>query len=73
MVLLVSPHCAAAARGSLTLEKRVFNNPDHALEGLEQFSHVWCVVIMVLSLVTCNLYSCVFVVVVFLLIIITYI
>ena len=47
------PSLCSTARGTLTLEKRVFNNPDHALEGLEQFSHVWCVVIMALSLVTC--------------------
>lgn len=31
------------ARGSLTIEKSVFNNPEHSLEGLELFSHVWIV------------------------------
>ena len=31
----------SSARGSLTVEKSVFNNPQHALEGLDQFSHVW--------------------------------
>lgn len=29
------------ARGILTIEKTIFNNPEHSLEGLEQFSHAW--------------------------------
>lgn len=35
------PSLCTTARGSLTLMKTVFNNPEHALEGLEQFSHAW--------------------------------
>ena len=31
------------ARASLTVDKTVFTNPDHALQNLDQFSHVWLV------------------------------
>ncbi|XP_070176574.1 tRNA (adenine(37)-N6)-methyltransferase-like [Littorina saxatilis] len=37
------PSLCSSARGSLEIEKSVFNNPEHALEGLEQFSHAWIV------------------------------
>ncbi|XP_041366666.1 tRNA (adenine(37)-N6)-methyltransferase-like [Gigantopelta aegis] len=33
----------SSARGSLTIEKSVFNNPQHSLEGLDQFSHIWLI------------------------------
>ncbi|KAK6179980.1 hypothetical protein SNE40_012215 [Patella caerulea] len=29
------------ARGSITIDKSIFNNPDHSLQGLEEYSHVW--------------------------------
>ncbi|KAL4239540.1 hypothetical protein ACF0H5_000354 [Mactra antiquata] len=29
------------AKGIITIEKNIFNNPEHSLEGLEEFSHVW--------------------------------
>lgn len=29
------------ARGVVTIDKSIFNNPEHSLEGLEQFSHAW--------------------------------
>uniref|UniRef100_A0A2C9JMI1 TsaA-like domain-containing protein n=1 Tax=Biomphalaria glabrata TaxID=6526 RepID=A0A2C9JMI1_BIOGL len=32
-----------AARGVLTIEKCVFNNPEHSLQGLEEFSHAWII------------------------------
>ncbi|CAL1531859.1 unnamed protein product [Lymnaea stagnalis] len=32
-----------AARGILTIDKNIFNNPEHSLEGLEQFSHAWII------------------------------
>jgi tRNA (Thr-GGU) A37 N-methylase len=41
------PSLCSTARGSLTVEKTVFNNPEHALEGLEQFSHAWCVFFLI--------------------------
>ncbi|XP_076465229.1 tRNA (adenine(37)-N6)-methyltransferase-like isoform X2 [Babylonia areolata] len=37
------PSLCSAARGSMTVDKSIFNNPEHALEGLEQFSHAWIV------------------------------
>ena len=33
------PSLCSKAPGSLTVE--VFGNPDHSLEGLEEYSHVW--------------------------------
>ena len=30
-----------SARGILTIEKSIFTNPDHSLEGLEEYSHAW--------------------------------
>lgn len=33
----ICPH----ARGVLTLDRVVVNNPQYTLEGLEEFSHIW--------------------------------
>ncbi|XP_046576688.1 tRNA (adenine(37)-N6)-methyltransferase-like isoform X2 [Haliotis rubra] len=35
------PAICAHAQGSITIEKAVFNNPEHSLEDLDNFSHVW--------------------------------
>ena len=35
------PTIAANARGMLKISKGIYNNPEHALEGLQEFSHVW--------------------------------
>ncbi|XP_071096940.1 tRNA (adenine(37)-N6)-methyltransferase-like [Haliotis cracherodii] len=35
------PAICAHAQGSITIEKAVFNNPEHSLEDLDKFSHVW--------------------------------
>lgn len=35
----------STARGILTINKSVFNNPEHSLEGLEEFSHAWIIFI----------------------------
>ncbi|XP_052797079.1 tRNA (adenine(37)-N6)-methyltransferase-like [Mya arenaria] len=35
------PTVCSQARGTITIDKAVFNNPEHSLEGLEQYSHVW--------------------------------
>lgn len=35
------PTVSASTRGYLKIEKSMFTNPDHSLEGLEEFSHVW--------------------------------
>ncbi|XP_049815197.1 tRNA (adenine(37)-N6)-methyltransferase isoform X1 [Schistocerca nitens] len=35
------PGICASSRGKLTLSNTVFTNPEHALEGLEEFSHMW--------------------------------
>ena len=29
------------AVAKLTISKDIFNNPEHSLEGLEEYSHVW--------------------------------
>ncbi|XP_036368675.1 tRNA (adenine(37)-N6)-methyltransferase-like isoform X2 [Octopus sinensis] len=31
------------ARGTLTIDKSIFNNPEHSLEGLQDFSHAWII------------------------------
>lgn len=31
-------------RGVIVIDTNVLNNPDHALNGLEEFSHVWYVI-----------------------------
>ena len=31
------------ALGSFTIAKDVFNNPEHSLDGLREFSHLWLV------------------------------
>lgn len=35
------PSLCTEAMGVLEIEKSVFNNPEHSLEGLEEFSHIW--------------------------------
>ncbi|XP_013389904.1 tRNA (adenine(37)-N6)-methyltransferase [Lingula anatina] len=35
------PSICAQSKGSLTILKSVFPNPEHALDGLEAFSHIW--------------------------------
>lgn len=35
------PSVMANARGTVVINTSVFNNPDHALIGLEEFSHIW--------------------------------
>ncbi|BFY98492.1 hypothetical protein BsWGS_01532 [Bradybaena similaris] len=37
------PSLCGGARGVITIDKSIFNNPEHSLEGLEQFSHAWVV------------------------------
>ncbi|NP_001089297.1 uncharacterized protein LOC734345 [Xenopus laevis] len=37
------PSVCSLSRGCLRISKSVFNNPEHSLIGLEQFSHVWIV------------------------------
>lgn len=35
------PSVCPFARGTLQVDKSIFTNPEHSLEGLEEFSHVW--------------------------------
>ena len=35
------PGVSGSARGKLMLFNTVFTNPEHALEGLEEYSHMW--------------------------------
>uniref|UniRef100_A0A803JLV0 tRNA (adenine(37)-N6)-methyltransferase n=1 Tax=Xenopus tropicalis TaxID=8364 RepID=A0A803JLV0_XENTR len=35
------PSVCSLSRGRLRISKSVFNNPEHSLIGIEQFSHVW--------------------------------
>nr|XP_033772403.1 tRNA (adenine(37)-N6)-methyltransferase isoform X2 [Geotrypetes seraphini]XP_033772412.1 tRNA (adenine(37)-N6)-methyltransferase isoform X2 [Geotrypetes seraphini] len=35
------PSVCRLSRARLTINKSVFNNPEHCLMGLEQFSHIW--------------------------------
>ncbi|XP_054634490.1 tRNA (adenine(37)-N6)-methyltransferase isoform X2 [Dunckerocampus dactyliophorus] len=37
------PTVCGPSRAELRLKQSVFNNPDHALLGLEQYSHVWVI------------------------------
>lgn len=37
------PTVMAKAKGTVIINNCVFNNPDHALIGLEEFSHIWSV------------------------------
>ncbi|XP_053713799.1 tRNA (adenine(37)-N6)-methyltransferase isoform X1 [Synchiropus splendidus] len=37
------PTICGPSRAELRIEQRVFNNPDHALVGLDQYSHVWII------------------------------
>ena len=38
------PTVCAHARGSLTIDRSIFNNPEHSMEGLEEYSHIWFVI-----------------------------
>lgn len=35
------PSVMANAHGAVVIDTQVFNNPEHAMEGLEEFSHIW--------------------------------
>ena len=35
------PSVSALTRGSIRISKDVFCNPEHSLDNLDQFSHVW--------------------------------
>lgn len=37
------PTICAPSRAELRIQQSVFNNPEHALVGLEQYSHVWII------------------------------
>lgn len=37
------PTICSSSRASLKIEPSVFNNPEHSLVGLEQYSHIWYV------------------------------
>ncbi|XP_026748536.1 tRNA (adenine(37)-N6)-methyltransferase [Galleria mellonella] len=37
------PSVLAKARGTVIINQNVFNNPEHALSGLEEFSHIWII------------------------------
>ncbi|KAL5007711.1 hypothetical protein ScPMuIL_016517 [Solemya velum] len=39
------PTVCRQARGTLTIDRHVFNNPEHSLEGLGEFSHIWIIFI----------------------------
>lgn len=35
------PGICHQVKGTITIDKKIFNNPEHSLEGLEKFSHIW--------------------------------
>ncbi|CAH2058158.1 unnamed protein product, partial [Iphiclides podalirius] len=37
------PSVLSKARGVIVIDSNVFNNPEHALIGLEEFSHIWII------------------------------
>ncbi|XP_063630655.1 tRNA (adenine(37)-N6)-methyltransferase isoform X1 [Cydia splendana] len=37
------PSVLAKARGAVVIDPSIFNNPEHALSGLEEFSHMWII------------------------------
>lgn len=39
------PSICPFARGTLQVDKSIFTNPEHSLEGIEEFSHVWLIFI----------------------------
>ncbi|GFS34409.1 hypothetical protein TNIN_101391 [Trichonephila inaurata madagascariensis] len=39
------PSLCPKAKGTLSIEKNIFTNPEHSLIGLEEFSHVWIIFI----------------------------
>ena len=50
------PIVCEVSRAFLTVEKDSFNNPEHALDGLMAYSHVWQVVMDIVILWKCSLY-----------------
>lgn len=38
------PSVLTNLRGAIVIDTNVLNNPNHALSGLEEFSHVWYVI-----------------------------
>ncbi|XP_060063710.1 tRNA (adenine(37)-N6)-methyltransferase-like [Ylistrum balloti] len=37
------PSVCDTARGSITISKEIFNNPEHSLDGIQQYSHIWII------------------------------
>ncbi|XP_063834145.1 tRNA (adenine(37)-N6)-methyltransferase [Ostrinia nubilalis] len=37
------PSVLTKAKGTVVIDTSVFNNPEHALSGLEEFSHIWII------------------------------
>ncbi|XP_014669685.1 PREDICTED: nef-associated protein 1-like [Priapulus caudatus] len=37
------PTICSLSRGVLNIDKSVFNNPEHSLAGIEEFSHIWII------------------------------
>ncbi|OWF43109.1 tRNA (adenine(37)-N6)-methyltransferase-like [Mizuhopecten yessoensis] len=37
------PSVCDTARGSITISKDVFNTPEHSLDGIQQYSHIWII------------------------------
>lgn len=35
------PTVASKSKGTVVIDMEIFNNPEHALSGLEEFSHMW--------------------------------
>ncbi|XP_039260522.1 tRNA (adenine(37)-N6)-methyltransferase-like [Styela clava] len=35
------PSISSSTRGQLTIDKSIFTNPEHSLDGLEEFAYVW--------------------------------
>lgn len=46
-------------KGSVVIDTNVFNNPEHALSGLEEFSHIWFVLLThILTYLVILIHSC---------------
>ncbi|XP_069138061.1 tRNA (adenine(37)-N6)-methyltransferase-like [Argopecten irradians] len=37
------PSVCDMARGSITISKEIFNTPEHSLDGIQQYSHIWII------------------------------
>ncbi|XP_033749964.1 tRNA (adenine(37)-N6)-methyltransferase-like [Pecten maximus] len=37
------PSVCDSARGSITISKEIFNTPEHSLDGIQQYSHIWII------------------------------